>query len=151
LEAHVDAEVHPVDEVMSLEAYDAVIIGSAVHNMAWLPSADAFVKQHAATLACRPLWLFSVSSVGDTTSFFGPHVARWMRRLRREPKTIPGIRARVHPRDHHNFAGAVKRSDWNLAGHLFLKAFGGTYGDHCDHIDIATWARTIATELTRVT
>lgn len=142
-----DADARSIDEVATLDPYDAVIIGSAVHNMAWLPPAASFVHRHAAILADRPVWLFSVSSVGDTTSFFGPRVARLMRRLRREPKTIAGLRSLVHPRNHHNFAGMVERSHWDLAGHLFLKSFGGSYGDHRDHTDIVAWADTIATEL----
>jgi menaquinone-dependent protoporphyrinogen oxidase len=142
---HVETE--SVEVVGTPEGYDAVIVGSAVHNMAWLPTATQFVEKHAASLVGHPIWLFSVSSVGDTTSFFGPRVARLMRRLRHEPKTISGLRPLVRPRDHRNFAGAVERSHWNLAGHAFLRTFGGTYGDHRDHADITAWADTIAKEL----
>jgi menaquinone-dependent protoporphyrinogen oxidase len=138
-------EVLPVDDVRSSpDSYDACIVGSAVHGMEWLPAAIAFVEQHAASLATRPVWLFSVSSVGDTTSVFGPRVAGLMRRLRSEPKTIPRLRTVVHPLGHRNFAGVIERSHWDLAGHLFLRAFGGRYGDHLDHEDIARWADAVA-------
>lgn len=126
---------------------DAAVVGSAVHDMAWLPAATRFVEVNAAVLARRPVWLFSVSSVGDTTSFFGPRVARLMRRMRNEPKTIGRLRTLIGPRAHRNFAGAVARSDWNLVGDLFLTIFGGRYGDHRDHDDITAWADGIAAQL----
>lgn len=143
----IEAEAVPVDAITTLDGYDAVVVGSAVHDMAWLPAAQSFVREHETDLANRLVWLFSVSSVGDSSSFFGDRVAGIMRHMRNEPKTIATIRSRVRPRGHRNFAGAVERSHWNLAGHLFLRVFGGTYGDHLDHDDVRRWADGIAAEL----
>lgn len=145
--AGIQVEVKPIDELDALEGYDAVVLGSAIHNMSWLPRAARFVQEHHLELAARPVWLFSVSSVGDTSSFFGPRVGHLMRRMRKEPRDVAGFRTAIRPRDHRNFAGAVERSHWNLAGHLFLKAFGGSYGDHRDWRDIDAWADDIAREL----
>jgi len=145
--AGLDAEVRPMDEIYTLDAYDAVVLGSAIHGGSWLPEAASFVEVRAAQLAARPVWLFSVSSVGETSSVFGPKVAGFMRRMRTETKEIAGFRKLFRPRDHRSFAGAIERAHWNLAGDLFLKAFGGSYGDHRDWVDIATWADGIAREL----
>ena len=145
--AGLEAECRPIDEIEAIETYDAVVLGSAIHNRAWLPQAAAFVRTHTADLASRPVWLFSVSSVGDTSSFFGPRVARFMRRMRKEPKEIAGFRQTIRPRDHRNFAGAIERTHWSLAGNLFLKAFRGDYGDHRDWRDIDAWADGIARQL----
>jgi menaquinone-dependent protoporphyrinogen oxidase len=105
------------------------------------------VRTKAPDLAVRPVWLFSVSSVGESSSFFGPRVARFMRRMHQEPKEIAGYRRAFRPREHRSFAGAVERTQWNLGGHLFLKAFGGSYGDHRDWSDIDAWADRIAEQL----
>ena len=140
-------EARPIDEIEAIETYDAVVLGSAIHNMAWLPQAVAFVQTYAADLANRPVWLFSVSSVGDTSSFFGPRVARFIRRMRKEPKEIAGFRQTIRPRGHRNFAGAIERTHWSVAGNLFLKAFRGNYGDHRDWRDIDAWADGIARQL----
>jgi menaquinone-dependent protoporphyrinogen oxidase len=145
--ASLQAEFRPIDEIEAIETYDAVVLGSAIHNMAWLPQAAAFVRTHTADLASRQVWLFSVSSVGDTSSFFGPRVTRFMRRMRKEPKEIAGFRQTIRPRDHRNFAGAIERTHWSLAGNLFLKAFRGNYGDHRDWRDIDAWADGIARQL----
>ncbi len=116
-------DLNPIDELDAIEGYDAVVLGSAIHNRAWLPQAAAFVQAHRGELAVRPVWLFSVSSVGDTNSFFGPQVGQLMRRMRKESKEIAGFRTALRARDHRNFTGAVARSHWNLAGHVFLKAW----------------------------
>jgi menaquinone-dependent protoporphyrinogen oxidase len=50
----VDAEVHPVSEVTELGRYDAVVLGSAIHNMSWLPEASRFAQRNAAAHSVRP-------------------------------------------------------------------------------------------------
>jgi menaquinone-dependent protoporphyrinogen oxidase len=141
-------DVRPLhEELTPLEGYDAVVLGSAIHNQRWLPQAAAFIWSHDSALAVRPVWLFSVSSVGGTSSFFGRRIAALMRRIRPEPKGVAKYRQVLHPRDHRNFAGAVERTHWDLLGNLFLRALGGTYGDHRDWDDIARWADEIAHQL----
>ena len=147
VEAGLPADVHSIDEIDSLGQYDAVVLGSAIHNTAWLPDATAFVRKHAADLACRPVWLFSVSSVGDTTSFLGPRATRFIQRRRKDTKELSGFRQAIRPRDHRHFAGAIERSHWNVVGHLFLKACDGSYGDHRDWRDIDAWADGISRQL----
>jgi menaquinone-dependent protoporphyrinogen oxidase len=147
IHAGLHADVRTVDEIDAVDAYDAVVLGSAIHNMAWLPEAAAFMRSHAPALVGLPVWLFSVSSVGDTSSFFNAKVARFMRRMHKEPKEIAGYRQTIRVREHRSFAGAVERMHWNLGGHLFLKTFGGNYGDHRDWSDIDTWADRIAEQL----
>src|SRR4051812_36542005 len=39
---------------------DAYVLGSAVHNQAWLPEASAALALHGHDLAGHPVWLFSV-------------------------------------------------------------------------------------------
>jgi menaquinone-dependent protoporphyrinogen oxidase len=139
-------EVQPVDEVVALDGFDAIVLGSAIHNMAWLPPASEFARAHAAELANRPTWLFSVSSVGETTSFFGPRASRLMRRMRKDKHVAP-VRDAARPRGHRDFAGAIERTHWGLSGRLFLRVLGGSYGDHRDWDDVDAWADEIAREL----
>jgi menaquinone-dependent protoporphyrinogen oxidase len=46
-------------------AYDAVVLGSAIYNQAWLPEAAEFVRRNRAALASRPAWLFSVGALSS--------------------------------------------------------------------------------------
>ena len=124
-----------------------LVLGSAIHSGAWLASAAVFVGDHAGDFAERPVWLFSVSSLGETSSVFGPRIARFMRRLRKEPKEIGNVRRVADVRDHRNFAGVVRREHWGRAGTVFLRALGGTYGDHRDWADVDAWADRIARQV----
>lgn len=141
------AVARAMDQIEEAGSYDAFVLGSAIHNQAWLPAASAFVQRNTEALAARPVWLFSVSSVGDHGSFFSPPVARLFRKMRSESNEVAGYRKALRARDHHGFAGAIERSHWSLAGHLFLKALGGQYGDHRDWDEIDEWADDIAREL----
>jgi menaquinone-dependent protoporphyrinogen oxidase len=142
-----EVDLRPVADVVAVDAYDAVVIGSAVHDKLWLPQARDFMKRHRAVLGRRPVWLFSVSSVGDTTSFVSPKVARALRQLQSEPRDVARFRRALGARDHRNFAGAVQPRQWGVKGLLFLKATGGRYGDHRDWSDIEEWAGGIARAL----
>ena len=143
----INAEVHPVSEVTDPGRYDAVILGSAVHNMKWLPEASRFAQRNAALLQQRPTWLFSVSSIGDQESFISPRVARVLRAMKKETPEITALRSAIHPRGHRNFAGAIARADWSAAGSAFLRIMGGWYGDHRNWTAIDGWAARIAADL----
>jgi menaquinone-dependent protoporphyrinogen oxidase len=143
----VEVDLCPVDAVAPLDEYEAVVVGSAIHSRAWLPQATAFVDSNADALRQRAVWMFSVSSVGDTTSVFGPRVAGWMRRASPEPAQITRWRPVLALRGHRNFAGVVDRRNWGVLGSMFVGALRGTYGDHRDWADIEAWADVIAADL----
>ena len=83
-------DLRRVDEVETLDAYDAVVLGAPVYDQSWPPEANAFVARNRDALAARPLWLFSVGSFGDTKRLIGPLTHK-------EPKGIGGDSCR-HPR-----------------------------------------------------
>ncbi|MFR9807275.1 flavodoxin domain-containing protein [Pseudonocardia sp. RS010] len=142
------AEVRPVAELTDLAGYDAVVLGSAVHNGRWLPEAREFALRNAATLRERPTWLFSVGTLGDQESMIAPAVARALRALRTETPEVTALRSAIHPREHRNFAGAIARGDWSRAGDVFLRVLGGHHGDHRNWPAIDAWAADIAARLT---
>lgn len=57
-------EVLPLDRVSDVKRYQAAIIGSAIHDQAWLPEAIRFVSDNSAALVDRPVWL-SIHPRGD--------------------------------------------------------------------------------------
>lgn len=136
--AHVEAR--PVDEVGDVEAYDNVVIGSAVYGQSWIPEATEFVRRNADGLAARRVWLFSVGSFGDTHRAIG-------KLMKQEPRDIRQMEKAVKPRDYRVFAGAIERHQWPLASRLFFHAFGGRFGDNRDWPQIDAWADRIANTL----
>jgi menaquinone-dependent protoporphyrinogen oxidase len=53
------ATAQPVREVMSLDDWDAVVLGSALYAAHWQRDARRFTTRFREALAARPLWLFS--------------------------------------------------------------------------------------------
>ena len=132
--AGVLVDVRAADDVSDVRAYDAAVLGSAIHNGRWLTPASTLLTELGREPR-RPLWLFSVCTVGETTSFLGPRLSRLARRARKLP---PYVAASGAP--HRFFAGVIEKSHWNTVGRLFFLATRGRYGDHRDWADIEQWA-----------
>jgi menaquinone-dependent protoporphyrinogen oxidase len=143
----VDAEACAAADVLEVSRYEAVVLGSAIHGGKWLPAAQQFAGRNAAPLRERPVWLFSVSTLGDEESMFPRRVATRLRALRKETPEVAELRLLLHPREHRNFAGAIARSHWPAAGRAFFRAAGGRYGDHRNWPAIDAWADLIAAQL----
>lgn len=146
--AGVACEVRAAADVTTLEPYDAVVLGSAVHDGRWLSPASDLVGQHADELRQRPVWTFSVCSIGATSSFFGPRVSRLARR--RLGPAYPDVAPLVEQagaRDHRSFAGVIQPYHWGRIGNLGLRLAGGRFGDHRDWGDVEAWADRIAIAL----
>lgn len=143
----VTVDLRPMSDVQDLGRHAAAVLGSAVHGGKWLPPAKEFVDRNAAGLRERPVWLFSVSTLGDEESMFRPRVAERLRAMRKETPEIAGFRAAVGPREHRNFAGAIAQSDWSASGRAFFRAMGGRYGDYRNWAAIEAWADRIAVQV----
>lgn len=133
-------ELRRVDEIETLHAYDAVILGAPVYDQSWPPEANAFVARNRDALAVRPLWLFSVGSFGDTKRLIGPLTHK-------EPKRIDDTLADLRAREYRVFQGVIQKHQWPFWSRVFFHAFGGRFGDHRDWPTIDAWADRIAVSL----
>jgi menaquinone-dependent protoporphyrinogen oxidase len=143
----IDARAYSAGDAPEVSRYEAVVLGSAIHGGKWLPAARQFADQNAASLLKRPVWLFSVSTLGDEDSMFPRRVAERLRALRKETPEVAEMRRLLHPREHRNFAGAIERSHWPATGRAFFWTAGGRYGDHRNWRAIDAWADRIALQL----
>jgi menaquinone-dependent protoporphyrinogen oxidase len=141
------AIVRPMAEVQRVTQYEAVVLGSALYQHAWLREGAEFLDRHERELAKRPVWLFSVSSVGESPSFSGQGALRRIQHAPAANRARSIAIGRIQPRDHHHFTGAVERDDWNRAGDFILRLFGGSRGDCRSFRDVDDWASGIAREL----
>src|SRR5215204_3846411 len=64
---HVDVDLISADEQTLLEsaAYDAFVIGSAIHAGHWLKPATGWVRSNRPFMKGAPVWLFSSGPIGD--------------------------------------------------------------------------------------
>ena len=134
--------VHPADRPIDAAMYDAVVVGSAVYNRAWLPAAAEFVRCNLDALAGRPVWVFSVGGL-RTPGRLGRIGAR------KYPQRLRGFRGYVLPRDYRYFSGEFYRKRIGFFGALIWRAFGGRFGDFRNWPDVDAWANGIGGALMR--
>lgn len=130
--ANLTVDVIAPEDVDSIVAYDAVILGSAVYTGDWLEPAKDFVVRHEQALADRPLFLFSSGPLGDP-----PEPAQ-------EPEDARAIEASTGAMDQRVFAGRLRQSHLSLPERLIVHHARAPYGDFRPWDDIADWAIEIA-------
>ena len=130
----------PAGPDLDLSGVDALVLGSAVHDMAWLPSALEMLMRIPQN--SLPVWCFSVGSVE-------PRGALTRMLARREAEQVQtGFPVALEVRDHRVFRGVLVRDGVAWWGRLFYRAVGGRSGDHRNWPGIEEWAGHIAAELT---
>lgn len=126
------AETKPVQDVRSLDGYDAVIIGSAVYMGRWMKAARSFVDEHRGDLAGKDVWLFSSGPVGEPADAAD------------EPFGIDEVVSVAHAHAHRIFAGKIDRSELGLAERAVIRMVKAPDGDYRDWDAIRGWAHEIA-------
>jgi len=151
-----EATAVPVDQVTTLDEYEAVVLGSAAYMYHWLKPAVQFARQHHSALAERPLWLFSSGPVGSTTVDDQGRIVDEKGRdvfENSRPKDLDELAA-LHPRGERVFFGAYDPdADPVGFGERMLKLIPAAKdslpaGDFRDWQAIEDWAREIAGSLT---
>jgi menaquinone-dependent protoporphyrinogen oxidase len=132
-DAYVD--VRSVEEVTTLDGYNAVVLGSAVYMGRWLKKARTFANAHAAELTEIPVWLFSSGPIGDPPK---PDT---------DPSDIGPIMDSLHAKEHRRFAGRLDRRQLGLAERAVLAAAKAPDGDFRDWLASEVWAAEIAAVL----
>jgi menaquinone-dependent protoporphyrinogen oxidase len=128
--------VEPVEQVASLDAFDTVVLGSAVYMGHWLEPARTFAKRHAEELRARTTWLFSSGPIGDPP-----------RPSAEDAVKLDDLMAATGARDHRLFAGRVEKHRLGFAERALMLAIGAKEGDYRDWRAISEWAHAIAAAL----
>ncbi|WP_458685739.1 flavodoxin domain-containing protein [Nocardia tengchongensis] len=135
-------EVADAEHAPDLSRFDAVVIGSAVRDMALLPTVSEYVASHRNELSARPVWLFSV---GIEPALRGPigHAIGGI-----VPKRIAAVRDSIGPREYQAFAGHYERVGVSLGARILYRLLGGgRYGDLRDWTAIGAFTESIAQAL----
>lgn len=139
-------EVLPLDRVSDVKRYQAAIIGSAIHDQAWLPEAIRFVSDNSATLVDRPVWLFGVGMPAAMPWPFRTRAAAY-----EKAKAVAAIGESIHPRGDELFSGVFRSEQLPPVKRLIFRLLGGRFGDFRDWPGIDAWADGIAHELSAST
>ena len=135
-DAGLTAETRRPQDVASLDAYDAVVLGSATYAGRWLEPARAFAARHATALATRPVWLFSSGPLGDPPMPPG------------EPAEPIAIATSLTARAHRSFSGRLDPRRLGLLERTLTRAVRAPDGDFRDWEAVRDWADEIVAELT---
>jgi menaquinone-dependent protoporphyrinogen oxidase len=132
-----ETEVKPLSTVEDLEAYDRVILSSAIRYDRWLPDATAFVKENKATLSSVPVsFFFTCLTLAKPTPAALLKAEGYADKLR-------SIAPEVKPTAVGGFAGVLQfaRTPWpvRLALRMLPIATGVKEGDYRDWAAILSW------------
>jgi menaquinone-dependent protoporphyrinogen oxidase len=134
-EAGIDADIRNLEAVLTLEGYDAAVIGSAVYAGHWLPQARAFVDDHHDELVRMPVWLFSSGPIGEPPKPIG------------DPPDVADLVAQVHAVGHRTFPGRLDQTSLGIAERLIATVIRVKPGDYRPWSEVSEWAREIVAAL----
>jgi menaquinone-dependent protoporphyrinogen oxidase len=135
-----DVQVKRLEEVDSLDGYEAFLIGSAIYLGNWRKEARRFVDTHAGELAERPTWLFASGSItGDPPVADDPNAVR--------PSLPVTLLETTHARELKLFAGRLDSSKLNMLERTSVRMAHAHDGDYRDWQVVDEWAVAIASQL----
>ena len=137
-EAGIEVEVVDAGQVESVDPYDVVIVGSALHMGRWMGPARDLVNRSTDALRTKPVWLFSSGPLGH--DIVDPADAA-------EGMKLLGL---VGARDHRVFPGKADKHELGFFERAAVSMVKNPWGDHRDWPAIEEWATSIAGELTTV-
>jgi menaquinone-dependent protoporphyrinogen oxidase len=115
---HVD--VSPAEPRMDIAGYDAVIVGGGLYAGRWH---RPFLKQHAAMLRTKPVWLFSSGPLDDSASVREIPPVRWVQRWME----------RIGARGHATFGGRLLPDANGFVASAMAKTRSGDWRGSCAH------------------
>jgi menaquinone-dependent protoporphyrinogen oxidase len=134
----VDADLVEAGDARGLDAYDGVVLGSAVYMKRWQRGARRFLHRLEQDLGERSLWIFSSGPVGDAE--VDPN---WC-----EPAKTLQRAQHLNLRGHVIFGGRVPHDPGNFIERAMLKGTPPEVQDRRDFDEIRAWARQIAASVT---
>ena len=133
--AQLEVDVRRPEEVGHLNAYDAVVLGSAVYAGRWLKPAKDLVERTSPKIRAIPVWLFSSGPIGDPLKPEG------------EPADIAAMLERTGAREHRIFGGRLDRRELGFGEKAIVRMVGAADGDFRPWAEIEAWAIEIAATL----
>jgi menaquinone-dependent protoporphyrinogen oxidase len=132
-----DVELAGANDVESLEAYDAVVVGGALYAGRWHRDARRFVKHFTKQLRGRPVFFFSSGPLDDSATEGEIPPTRQVRRLME----------RVGAREHNTFGGRLAPNAEGFAAAAMAKEHAGDWRDEDDE---RRWADRVAEALAKL-
>jgi menaquinone-dependent protoporphyrinogen oxidase len=134
-ERGLDIAVVPPEEVDSVDAYDAVVLGSAVYAGRWQQDVKELMDRVGDGLRGRPVWLFSSGPIGNPP------------KPEEDPVDAAEMMERSQAREHRVFAGKLVKQQLSFPEKAIVIALRAPEGDFRDWDAVRSWASGIADTL----
>jgi menaquinone-dependent protoporphyrinogen oxidase len=134
-ERGLETTVAPPEEVVSVEEYDAVVLGSAVYAGRWQREAKELVERAKDVLTTRPVWLFSSGPIGDPP------------KPEEDPVDVADLMETTKAREHRVFPGKLVKRQLSFPEKAIVLALRAPEGDFRDWDAIRSWASKVADAL----
>jgi menaquinone-dependent protoporphyrinogen oxidase len=133
-EAGLEVDIQLMQEVRTLDNYDAVVLGAALYSTRWHPDAHQFLSQHQEALQQRSVAIFALGPIatGDAA------MRRSRRQLDRDLEKYPWLK----PVALEMFVGKYDPSKLGFFDRLLSSA-----SDHRDWEAIRAWANALSAQL----
>lgn len=123
------------EEILSIDEFDAVVLGSAVYAGHWMTPARELVARLGQSFASRPVWLFSSGPVGEPP------------KPEEDPVDVAELVEVTKARKHRVFAGKLEKKQLGFGERAIVLALRAPEGDFRSWEDIKGWAIEIFEEL----
>lgn len=132
-----DVKVLPLSAIADLEEFDAILIGSPINGMQWLPEANEFVEKNQKILSKRSTSYFLVSYLMNSGG------KKWKKTI---DKSLNKVKALVPPFKIGKFDGRIE-DEFPAFARLLFGVKKGTPLDLRDWDAIRAWANEYVQEL----
>jgi menaquinone-dependent protoporphyrinogen oxidase len=133
-QAGLEVDIQPMQEVTTLDNYDAVVLGAAIYNARWHPDAHEFLSQHQESLKQLPVAIFALGPLSTSDVA----MRRSRRQLEKELEKYP----RLKPVALEMFVGKLDPSKLG-----FFERLGSAASDHRNWDAIRAWANALPARL----
>jgi len=133
-EAGLEVDLQPMQEVKTLDNYDAVVLGAAIYGSKWHPDAHKFLSQNQEILRQRPVAIFALGPLSTSDAA----MRRSRRQLDKELEKYPWLK----PVALEMFVGKLDPAKLG-----FFERLGSTASDHRNWDAIRAWANALAAQL----
>ena len=133
--AGIDVDERRPEDVGSLDAYDGVVLGSAIYAGHWLKPAKDLVERTSTRMRALPVWLFSTGPLGDPLKPEGV------------PVDVGRVLEQSGARDHRIFGGRLDKQDLGFGEKTLVRMVGASDGDYRPWDEIKAWAGEITSTL----
>ncbi|MGJ3237192.1 MAG: flavodoxin domain-containing protein [Anaerolineae bacterium] len=139
-QAGYELEIMPIEIVDDLDAFDVVIVGSAIYYGQWRKDAVNFLRDHQNDLREKAVWLFSSGPTGEGDPVDLSQGVRY-------PEQLQDLIDSINPQSIALFHGELNLNQINRLERFIINRIKAPTGDFRNWEMVEEWAQSIVKSL----